>query len=266
MVPAATYEVTIGDYDFTDVLRIETTSALETIYDLGEVQLDNADGNVPELLKGDPVQIRLGYVGAGTVMCLIGTATDVRRGRVVRVDVADPAYVLRTPVTRAWRNPDPGDIARAVLEPHGLALQMGSQSVARRPHWVAHGATGAAVLRGVARAWNLDWSLYFDASEGAIWWGPWASSPRVLKSKAAVMFTAPSDFAVWQPAEVGQRGHCTLALARPDLGHSTVLGVLDEAFGATPMVLRADRVRHVLEADNPKVPAYRTEVEWTRLV
>lgn len=264
-VPAATFELGIGDYDFADVLRIETISALATVYDIGEVLLDNSDGNVPAIAKGDPVLIRLGYAGVGETTCLEGRVTDVRRGRTVRVDVADPAFALREPVVRAWRNPTPAEIATAILEPHGLTLKTDGVELPRRPHWVAHGATGGAVLRSVATAWGLDWSLYYDTIERAIWWGPWGRSPAFARSSSAELLTAPEDFLAWQPAEVGERGSCTLFIARPNLGHSRILAVLDEAFGEGPMVLRVDRVRQVLESGKGSLPGYRTEVEWTRL-
>lgn len=261
MIPAAAFEVWIGDLDVRETLRVSVTSSLRSPVDQAEILVDNDAGDAT-VAEGAEVSIALGYQGLGIVPVFQGTVMRADHGRVLRVTAQDAGRRLLGTVSRTWRAVVPQDIGRDVATSVGLPIDLADVGELRRnAHWVAASASAADTLRDVARAWNLDWVLF--VSGGRIWWGPWDQSPRYIAARTWT-FVAPRDFATWSPAPVGAVGRCVLQCA-PALGHSSLMAVVDEAFGDGPGLLRIDRAIHILEPAARGVPAYRTELEWTRL-
>lgn len=265
-VPASASQVIVDGAQWQDWTRIVTTSALRATVDTAEVVFDNGAGDAPEISLGAPVIIGLGYQGLGIEPAFVGAVTRVERGSLIQIEAKDGARKLSAPVVRQWRNTTPFDIATDLAAAQGMALDMPlADGLRRRSHWVSAGSSAQATLRAVAAAWGIaDWALFAEG-EDRLYWGPWDQSPRAAAQRT-LTFIAARDFTDWTPAPAGAQGRLVMR-ALPDLAHSHTLLVLDEAFGASPALIRCDRVRHILESrpSSKTQPTYRTEVEWTRL-
>jgi hypothetical protein len=172
----------IGDVFIHDPSRCVLTEGLDTVSQLDLVfPADEGDSAAADFARGTEVELLGGY--ADSVLSWPGVVTKSVVGRLLTVGARGAERLLLAPVSQAWTDAGPADIARGLLEHTDLPATVSAEGAARR-HFVASGQSIRDALDLVSTYWSLDGHkpLLID---NAFWWGPLLSSPRALTPQRA---------------------------------------------------------------------------------
>lgn len=242
--------IRVGSSYIAEPARCVLTEALDTVSHLDLVFAPDVDTPAADVARDVEVELLGGY--ADSVLSWTGAVTKVLSGRLLTIGARGAERELLAPVSRAWTDSGPAEVARDLLAATSRPAQVSAVGASRR-HFVATGQSIRDALDLVAAYWSLSAHkpLWTD---GGWWWGPLLDSPRAVTPQRAELVEDRTlvEFRELHPGH-GQFS----ALVTPSLRLGNVVTLRTRAGEEFRVILT--RVQHSF------APQLRTAADWERI-